>query len=229
MALNQSKRNIDRNHLPLLSKIEAPITEKIIKSYPKWVTPDLLTYSALLLGLSLIPIYYLSNFDPNYIWLANLIFFLHWLTDSTDGGLAYYRKTPRPNYGNYIDHVFDNITLLAIFIGLGLSPILSMPLAVGLFIVTYLWNIQAAYYSSYEGVLRVSSRGFGGTEGRLLVVLMQTHWLVFPNNYIFGMHALELGAWIVVLIVSFFVALDVAKNLTYLRKVDDAALKRRNK
>jgi phosphatidylglycerophosphate synthase len=229
MVFKQSKRNLERKHLTPLSAIEAPILEKIIKLYPKWVTPDLLTYSALLLGLSLIPIYYRSNFNPNYIWLANLVFLLHWLTDSTDGGLAYYRKTPRPNYGNYIDHVFDNITLLSIFLGLGLSPILSMPAAIALLIVTYLWNIQAAHFSSYEGVLRISSRGFGGTEGRLLVVLMQTHWLVFPNNYIFGMHALELISWIVLSVVTLAFMLDVAKNLAYLRKVDDAALKRRNK
>ena len=221
----QSKRNVERKHLTPLSVIEAPIIEKIIKLYPKWVTPDLLTYSALLLGLSLIPIYYLSNFNPNYIWLANLVFLLHWITDSTDGGLAYYRKTPRPNYGNYIDHVFDNITLLSIFIGLGISPIWSMQVAIALLIVIYLWNLQAAYYSSYEGTLRISSRGFGGTEGRLLVVLMQTHWLFFPNNYIFGIHALELGAWLALLTVSIAYLLDVMRNLAYLRKEDDAKLK----
>lgn len=229
MPFAQSKRNIERKHLTPLSKIEAPILEKIIKSYPKWVTPDLLTYSALLLGLSLIPIYYLSNFDVNYIWLANLVFFLHWITDSTDGGLAYYRKTPRPNYGNYIDHVFDNITILSIFIGLGLSPILSIEVAVALLIVFYLWNLQSAYLSAYEGTLRISSRGFGGTEGRLLVILLQTHWFFFPDNFISGIHALELVAWIVLFIVSIFYILDVVKNLAYLRKEDDKKLKLINK
>jgi len=225
MPFTQSKRNIERKHLTLLSKIEAPILEKIIKLYPKWVTPDLLTYSALLLGLSLIPIYYLTNFNPSYIWLANLLFLLHWITDSTDGGLAYHRKTPRPNYGNYIDHVFDNITIFSIFIGLGISPILSMPVAIALLIVFYLWNLQSAYLSAYEGTLRISSRGFGGTEGRLLVILLQTHWFFVPNNYIFGIHALELLSWIVLSIVTLAFILDVTKNLAYLRKEDDAKLK----
>lgn len=212
-----------------MSKLEAPIIEKIIKRYPKWVTPDLLTYSALLLGLSLIPIYYMTNFDPVYIWLANLVFFLHWLTDSTDGGLAYYRKTPRPNYGNYIDHVFDSITLLSIFIGLGISPILGMPVAIVLLIVIFIWDLQAAYFSSHEKTLRISSHGFGGTEGRLLVVLLQTHWFFFHDKYtpIFGVNSLELTAWVILFIVSFFVIVDISKNLAYLRKVDDAALKRK--
>ena len=221
------KRNIERKHFTPTSASEAQIIHKIVKSYPKWVTPDLLTYSALFLGLLLIPIYYLVNFDRNFIWLANLVFLLHWLTDATDGSLAYYRKMPRPNYGNYIDHVFDNLTLFGIFFGLGLSSIISMPIAIALLIVIYLWNLQASYLSHYEGHVRLSSRGFGSTEGRILVVLMQTHWFFFPNNYIFGIHGIELGAWIALLVIAIAVIMDIGKNLAYLKKIDELALRRK--
>lgn len=227
MSFKQLTRNIERKHLTPLSKIEAPIIEKLVRIYPKWVTPDILTYSALFISLSLIPIYYLVNFDKNFIWLASLIYFLHWLTDGTDGALAYYRKIPRPNYGNYIDHVFDNIALFAFFFGLGLSPILSMPVAIALLIVIYLWNIQASYLGYYEGTARISSRGFGGTEGRLLIVLMQTHWFFLPNNFVFGMQGIELSAWIALLVIGIALIFDVGKNLAYLKNVDESALRKK--
>ena len=102
-----------------------------------------------------------------------------------------------------------------------------MPVAIALLIVIYLWNLQASYLGNYEGYVRLSSRGFGSTEGRILVVLMQTHWFFFPNNYIFGIHGIELGAWIALLVIAIAVILDIGKNLAYLKKVDELALRRK--
>ena len=223
------KRNIERKHFTLTSKIESYFIRRIIQSYPRWVTPDLLTYSALIIGILFVPVYYLTNFDLSYIWVANLLFFFHWFTDATDGSLAIYRRRPRPNYGNYIDHTFDNITLLALTIGLGLSPMLSMEVVITALIVAYLWNLQAAYFSSYEGVLRISSRGLGSTEGRILIVLMQTYYFFLPNDKPFGVHMIEIYAWIATAILFAIFVFDFVKNSAHLRRVDDARLARRNK
>ena len=58
---------------------------------------------------------------------------MHWLGDSLDGTLARVRRTERPTYGYYLDHLVDAVATAVIGIGLGLSP--YMLLAVGFAIV----------------------------------------------------------------------------------------------
>ena len=229
MAFKDTKRNIERKHITPTSAIESYIIDKIVRIYPQWVTPDLLTFSAFFFGLLLLPVYYLSNFNPSFIWVASLLYFLHWFTDATDGSLAIYRKRPRPNYGNYIDHTLDSITLIAMILGLGISPILSIEVSLALLFVFFIWDLQAAYLSSYEKVVRISTHGFGGTEGRMLVILLQTHWFFFQDNIIFGMPAMELIAWTVLAVMSVFVIRDVIKNASYLKAVDETKLPKTGK
>jgi phosphatidylglycerophosphate synthase len=161
----------------LLGPIERPAIQWLVEHMPHWVTPDHLTFfgfaAAILIGAS----YYLTTFDKNYLWLANLGFFLNWFGDSLDGNLARFRKIERPKYGFFIDHTIDTVSEMAIFIGIGLSPYVDLTLAL-LALIGYLCMANLVYITtSVKGVFKISYGKLGPTEIR--VIAMLSNALVF--------------------------------------------------
>ena len=155
----------------LLGPLERPAIGWLVKHMPYWVTPDHLTFfgfaSALIIGLS----YYLTTFDRNFLWLANLGFLFNWFGDSLDGNLARYRKIERPSYGFFIDHTIDTISEVSIFIGMGLSPYVDLNLAF-LALVGYLCMANLVYITtSVKGVFKISYGSLGPTEVRAIAII----------------------------------------------------------
>jgi archaetidylinositol phosphate synthase len=155
----------------LLGPLERPAIAWLVKHLPYWVTPDHLTFlgfaAALLIGLS----YYLTTFDKNFLWLANLGFLLNWFGDSLDGNLARYRKIERPNYGFFIDHTIDTVSEVSIFIGIGLSPYVDLNLAL-VALVGYLCMANLVYITtSVKGVFKISYGSLGPTEVRMIAII----------------------------------------------------------
>jgi phosphatidylglycerophosphate synthase len=99
---------------------------------------------------------------------------VHWLGDSLDGTLARVRKSERPRYGYYLDHLVDAFATAAIGIGLGLSP--YMLLAVGLaIVVAYLILSINTYLETHAfGVFTLGYGRLGPTEARLLLIAINT-------------------------------------------------------
>ncbi len=165
----------------LLGPLERPAIAWLVKKLPHWVTPDHLTFfgfaSALLIGFS----YYLTSFDKNFLWLANLGFLFNWFGDSLDGNLARYRKIERPSYGFFIDHTIDTISEVSIFIGLGLSPYVDLNLAF-LALVGYLCMANLVYITtSVKGVFRISYGSLGPTEVRVIAILSNIAVYILGN------------------------------------------------
>jgi archaetidylinositol phosphate synthase len=155
----------------LLGPLERPALAWLVKYMPYWVTPDHLTFfgfaSALIIGFS----YYLTTFDKNFLWLANLGFVLNWFGDSLDGNLARHRKIERPRYGFFIDHTIDTISEVSIFIGIGLSPYVDLNLAF-LALVGYLCMANLVYITtSVKGVFKISYGSLGPTEVRVIAII----------------------------------------------------------
>ena len=155
----------------LLGPIERPAIQWLVERMPHWVTPDHLTFlglsAAFLIGTS----YYLTTFDKNFLWLANLGFFLNWFGDSLDGNLARFRKIERPRYGFYIDHTIDTVSEMAIFIGIGLSPYVDLTLAL-LALIGYLCMANLVYITtSVKGVFKISYGKLGPTEIRVIAMI----------------------------------------------------------
>ncbi len=71
------------------------------------------------------------------VWLSSLGFIINWYGDSLDGTLARVRKTQRPIYGYYLDHTVDAINEVMIFVGVGLSGLMHLEIAL-LALVMYL-------------------------------------------------------------------------------------------
>jgi phosphatidylglycerophosphate synthase len=149
---------------------EARVLEWIAGRLPAWVKPDHLTALGVLAALAIGAAYVLSNGSSAWLWAASGLLVLHWLGDSLDGTLARARKSERPRYGYYLDHLVDAFATAAIGIGLGLSP--HMLLAVGLAIViAYLiLSINTYLETQAFGVFTLGYGRFGPTEARLALI-----------------------------------------------------------
>jgi archaetidylinositol phosphate synthase len=158
----------------ILAVPEARVLEWVAKRLPRWVKPDHLTALGVLAALAIAAAYVLSNGDSAWLWAASGLLVVHWIGDSLDGTLARVRKTERPRYGYYLDHLVDAFATAAIGIGLGLSP--HMLLAVGLaIVVVYLILSINTYLETHAfGVFTLGYGRFGPTEARLLLIAVNT-------------------------------------------------------
>jgi archaetidylinositol phosphate synthase len=158
----------------LLAVPETRVLEWIARRLPGWVKPDHLTALGVVASIAIAAAYVLSNGDKLWLWAASALLVVHWLGDSLDGTLARVRKSERPRYGYYLDHLVDAFATAAIGIGLGLSP--YMLLAVGLVIVVaYLILSINTYLETHAfGVFTLGYGRFGPTEARLMLIAVNT-------------------------------------------------------
>jgi archaetidylinositol phosphate synthase len=158
----------------LLAVPEGRVLEWIARRLPGWVKPDHLTALGVVASIAVAAAYVLSNGDETWLWAASALLVVHWLGDSLDGTLARVRKSERPRYGYYLDHLVDAFATAAIGIGLGLSP--YMLLAVGLaIVVAYLILSINTYLETHAfGVFTLGYGRFGPTEARLMLIAVNT-------------------------------------------------------
>ena len=158
----------------LLAEPEARALEWIARRLPARVMPDHLTALGVLAALGIAAAYLLSNDDPAWLWAASALLVVHWLGDSLDGTLARVRRTERPTYGYYLDHLVDAVATAVIGIGLGLSP--YMLLATGLaIVVAYLVLSINTYLETHAlGRFRLGYGLLGPTEARLGLIALNT-------------------------------------------------------
>jgi archaetidylinositol phosphate synthase len=154
-----------------LGPLERPALKWLASKMPTWVTPDTLTAIGGLGSLVIFTGYCLSNLDHNFLWLACLGFFINWFGDSLDGTLARYREIQRPRYGFFVDHIMDTVSVVLIFLGLGLSPYIHFEVAC-LALISYLMMSILVYVRTYvDGELQMSYIGMGPTELRVIAIV----------------------------------------------------------
>jgi phosphatidylglycerophosphate synthase len=151
----------------LLAGVEQRALQWLAPRLPARVMPDHLTALGVLAALGIAVAYVLSNSDPVWLLVATALLVVHWFGDSLDGTLARFRRTERPTYGYYLDHLVDGFATAAIGIGLGLSS--HMLLATGLFIVIayLLLSINTYLETSAFGVFQLGYGRVGPTEARV--------------------------------------------------------------
>jgi phosphatidylglycerophosphate synthase len=158
----------------LLAGPERRLLRWIAARLPGWVTSDQLTVLGVLAATATAVGYALSGLHPGWLWGASAALVVNWLGDSLDGTLARVRHTERPRYGYYLDHAVDAYATAAIGIGLGLSPYVSLGVALGL-VVVYLWlSINVYLESTVFGAFRLAYGRLGPTEVRLLLIAVNT-------------------------------------------------------
>src|SRR3954468_1019399 len=154
-----------REKVFLLARPEQRLLEAIARRLPARVLPDHLTALALLAAAG-----FAAFGALGWLWGMGALLVVQWLGDSLDGTLARVRKSERPRYGYYLDHLVDALATALIGIGLGLSP--HMLLATGLLIViAYLvLSINTYLETSVFGTFSLGYGRFGPTEARIALI-----------------------------------------------------------
>jgi archaetidylinositol phosphate synthase len=213
----------------LLGPLERPALKWFAEHMPGWMTPDSLTgigfFGAILIAVS----YYLTNFNPAFLWLASFGFFINWFGDSLDGTLARFRKIERPRYGFFLDHTLDSASETIIFIGLGLSPYVNLNLAF-LALIGYLLLSIFVFISTYvSGEFKISYGSFGPTEIRAVAILANT-LIFFLGNPVVGIFGREVPLYdlllgiVTIALFSIFIVSTIlrARELNEMEKRDQA-------
>jgi archaetidylinositol phosphate synthase len=158
----------------VLARPEARVLEWIARRLPARVMPDHLTALGVAAAAAIAAAYALSAHSNTWLWVASGLLVVHWLGDSLDGTLARVRRSERPRYGYYLDHLVDALATALIGIGLGLSP--HLLLATGLLVViAYLvLSINTYLETQALGVFSLGYGRVGPTEARLALIGLNT-------------------------------------------------------
>jgi phosphatidylglycerophosphate synthase len=162
--------------------------------------------------------YAMSSNHVWWLWVATAALVVNWLGDSLDGTLARVRHTERPRYGYYLDHLVDAYSTAAIGIGLGLSPFLSLGVALGLVVVYLALSINVYLESAVFGKFRIGYGRFGPTEARVVLILVSLAPLLFPvePTRLLGDAVLAAAA----LVMLAMLVVRCARNLRHLARLE---------
>lgn len=139
---------------------------------PASITPDRLTAIGMVGAAMVFGGYIASNFSPLWLLLSLTGYVVQWFGDSMDGSLARYRVIERPAYGYFIDHSCDGLANLLIVAGIGLSPFVSMEIAMLALTGYLLMSCHTFLAARVMGELRLSYLAMGPTELRIFLILL---------------------------------------------------------
>jgi archaetidylinositol phosphate synthase len=206
----------------LLARPEARVLDWLARRLPRFVMPDHLTLLGVVAAIGIAAAYALSNRDPAWLWAASGLLVVHWLGDSLDGTLARVRRSERPRYGYYLDHLVDAIATALIGIGLGLSPYLLLATGLAIVLAYLVLSINTYLETNVLGVFTLGYGRLGPTEARLGLIAANTALAlgVVPTGSLFGVLDV-VGLAVAVLMV---VALTgrAARNLRRLARLEPA-------
>ena len=176
---SETKAPITRIQENVLARSERKLLNWMCGRMPRWLTPDMLTFVGML-GAGMVFVGYVcSNISENWLWLAIIGYIVQWVGDSTDGSLARYRKIERPRYGYFLDHSCDGLATTAIVVGIGLSPYVSLEVALVALAGYLLLSIHAFLSVRVLGELKLSYLNLGPTELRFVLIALTIAMLSF--------------------------------------------------
>ena len=202
---------------------------KMAEALPGWVTSDHLTFLGIIAAFVIAAGYILSRFSTWWLWLSNFGLVVHWYGDSLDGTLARVRHREREKYGYFVDHIADAWAILVICLGMGLSALMDMRVALFLVIGYFLLNIYVHIMAYTRGVFRISYGRFGPTEVRMFIFAINIV-LIFWNPRVISFRgdpitALDLAGLVLgILFVVIFVTSSI-KDAIELDRLDRAKWK----
>jgi len=158
----------------LLAAPEKKLLQAIARRIPRHWRPNDFTLLGVLSATAAGVAYALAYHHPAWLWGASAFLALQWLGDSLDGTLARVRKTERPRYGYYLDHVTDAYSTAVIGIGIGLSHYVHVGLALGLVVLYLALSINVYLETQVLGTFNLGYGRLGPTEVRLLLIAANT-------------------------------------------------------
>jgi phosphatidylglycerophosphate synthase len=184
----------------LLAGPEKRLLQAIARRIPRRFRPNHLTVLGVLAGTGVGVAYALSRHNPGWLWVASALLVVQWFGDSLDGTLARVRKTERPRYGYYLDHVTDAYSTVVIGVGIGLSHYVHLGLALGLVVLYLGLSVNVYLETQVFGKFELGYGLLGPTEVRLILI---------AANAALALHLATGGAWHAIVTVANYVAVGL--------------------
>ena len=229
--MENNKADAVRIQTSVLNALEKKVLVWLAKRQPKWMTSDDLTYIGVFGAVVIAAGYILSAWNINFLWLSSLGFIINWYGDSLDGTLARVRNAQRPVYGYYLDHTIDAINEVMIFVGVGLSGLMHMEIALLALVMYFLITINVSINAHLKKEFKLTYASMGPTEFRIIMIIINSLFaLIRPlrefshsftlcgHNFTFG--ALDyIGIAIVVVLAAIHLT-TISKDLKDYAKMD---------
>src|SRR5919112_476787 len=164
--------DVPRSKEFLLARHEGRALEWIARRLPARVKPDHMTALGVIAAFGIAAAYLLSNGDRAWLWAASGLLVVHWLGYSLDGTLARVRRIERPKYGYYLDHLVDAGATIAIGVGLGLSPYMTLVTGLAIVVAYLALSINTYLETQVFGVFSLGYGRVGPTEARLGLIAL---------------------------------------------------------
>lgn len=187
--VSMGKEQAARIQTSILNAAEKKALVWLAKRQPAWVTSDILTYIGVAGAFICAVGFALSSININFLWLSSFGLVVNWYGDSLDGTLARVRGTQRPTYGFFIDHTIDALTITAMCVGAGLSPMLRLEVALFVLVAYLILSIYTYICTLVKEEFRLTYGKLGPTEFRLIVIIINTLFIYTPWRY----HTYEIG------------------------------------
>lgn len=190
---------------------------KIAARTPACITPNMVTVSGvvatILGGVAL----GFSQVAPWLLFVAAGLLLYNWVTDTLDGILARQRGQCS-RLGDYLDHIFDAVTMAAITIGIQYSGLChgTIPLLVGVFFI--LGFVITYKGEQVTGVYELLTLGPTEIRFALVAFFIGCYFLTAPLVAVFGV-GLRLMDFAAIIGVIWSVAYDVVLIRKYYRLI----------
>lgn len=229
--MENNKADAVRIQTSVLNALEKKVLVWLAKRQPKWMTSDDLTCIGVFGAVVITIGYILSAWNINFLWLSSLGFVINWYGDSLDGTLARVRNTQRPVYGYYLDHTIDAINEVMIFVGVGLSGLMHLEIALLALVMYFLITINVSINAHLKKEFRLTYASMGPTEFRIIMIIINTLFALirplreFSHSFTLCGHDFTFGALdyigivIVVVLAAIYLA-TVSKDLKDYAKMD---------
>jgi phosphatidylglycerophosphate synthase len=229
--MENNKADAVRIQTSVLNALEKKVLVYLAERQPKWMTSDILTYIGTFGAMVIAAGYILSSWNINFLWLSSLGFIINWYGDSLDGTLARVRKMQRPIYGYYIDHTIDAINEVMIFIGVGLSGLMHLEIALLALVMYFLMTINVSINAHLKKEFKLTYASMGPTEFRIIMIIINTIFaLIRPLRdfshsfalcgYTFTFGALDYIGILIIIILALMHLTTVRKDIKDYAKID---------
>ncbi|MBQ6688635.1 MAG: CDP-alcohol phosphatidyltransferase family protein [Bacteroidales bacterium] len=229
--MEQNNADAVRIQTSVLNALEKKVLIWLAQRQPRWVTSDMLTYIGVFGAVVIAAGYILASRNINFLWLSSLGFIINWYGDSLDGTLARVRKTQRPVYGYYLDHTVDAINEVMIFVGVGLSGLMHMEIALLALVMYLLMTINVSINAHLKKEFKLTYASMGPTEFRIIMIIINTLFATisplreFSHSFTicgseFTFKALDYIGVVIVLILALMHLMTVRKDIKDYAEMD---------
>ena len=229
--MENNKADAVRIQTSVLNALEKKVLVYLAERQPKWMTSDILTYIGTFGAMVIAAGYILSSWNINFLWLSSLGFIINWYGDSLDGTLARVRKMQRPIYVYYIYHTIDALNEVMIFVGVGLSGLMHLEIALLALVMYFLMTINVSINAHLKKEFKLTYASMGPTEFRIIMIIINTIFALirplrdFSHSFALCGHTFTFGALdyigiLIIIILALMHLTTVRKDIKDYAKID---------